>query len=66
MSTNTGTLPVALNDDGLDPRRFSALSPLEQLDRLEADGKRIVAEERTRRQADALLRAMEPKKEAKP
>lgn len=52
----------SLNDDGLDPRKFLALSPLEQLDKLEADGRALRAYEKARRKADTELNANATKK----
>lgn len=65
MSTNSGQAPAVLSADGFDTRLFSSLSPAEQLTKLEADGKRTAAEQRSRREAYASLRALE-KEEAKP
>ena len=58
--------PAALNADGFDTRSFASLSPSEQLAKLEADGKRTAAEQRSRREAYASLQRAQEKKEVKP
>lgn len=60
-----GQESAALSADGFDTRPFSSLSPLEQLQKLEVDGKRTGEEQRSRREAEALLRARQTK-EVKP
>jgi len=47
--------PAALSVDGLDLRRYAALSPLEQLDRLQTDLQRLTQYERNMRTAEAGL-----------
>lgn len=56
-SSTAGAGPAVLLDDGLDLRRFASLSPLEQLDKLEADGQALGARERQVRAAEAELKA---------
>lgn len=50
--TPTTREPAALDED---LRRFGTLSPMEQLERLEADGRRITAREREMRAAESQL-----------
>lgn len=50
-----------LSEDGLDLRRFSQLSPLEQLDRLEADSSAVNRREKAMRVAESLLESLEVK-----
>lgn len=49
---------AALNGDGLDLRRYLSLTPLEQLERLEADNRALTATERARSKAARELKVM--------
>lgn len=53
----TSATPELEGSAGLDDdlRRFGSLSPLEQLERLEADARRITAREREMRAAESTL-----------
>lgn len=66
MSDQNGAppAPAALDDIGLDLRKFASLKPWEQLERLESDFRAIDTYEKGMRAADAAQKASETKETA--